>query len=168
MPPPDITDKPLAPELESIASAAADRLRVQADANPQHDEEHQQRVVQAASAAIAAGLGLSAIADAERIGHARARQELGTEVLRQVRRAARRKREAQSEYEHAVLRAARLGLAHRDIATEAEVAHGTVRAIIARTEMQADNPARSAPSADTNGAQPEQPYASGSRPDPAV
>ncbi len=168
MPPPDITDKPLAPELESIASAAADRLRVQADANPQHDEEHQQRVVQVASAAIAAGLGLSAIADAERIGHARARHKLGTEVLRQVRRAARRKREAQSEYEHTVLRAARLGLAHRDIATEAEVAHGTVRALIARTQTPPDNSAPSAPSAATDDFEPAQPHASGSPSPPAM
>lgn len=168
MPPRDTTDKPLAPELESIASAAADRLRVQADTNPQHDEEHQQRVAHAASAAIAAGLGLGAIADAERIGQERARQELGTQVLRQVRSAARRKREAQSEYEHAVLRAARLGLAHRDIATEAEVAHGTVRALIARTQTPPDNPAPSALSAATDDVEPAQPHASGSPSPPAV
>ena len=87
---------------------------------------------EAASRAIAAGLSLAAIADAEQIGQRRAREELGPEVLRRVERAARRKREAEHEYEAAIVRAGRLGLAHRDVAAAAQVAHGTVRAIIAR------------------------------------
>lgn len=33
----------------------------------------------------------------------------------------------------AIVRAGRLGLAHRDVAAAAQVAHGTVRAVIART-----------------------------------
>lgn len=48
-----------------------------------------------------------------------------------MERAARRKREAEGEYEQAVSRAGRLGLAHRDVAAAAGVAHGTVRAILA-------------------------------------
>jgi hypothetical protein len=55
-------------------------------------------------------------------------------VLRRVERAARRKREADGEYVQAVLRAARLGLTHRDVAVAAGVAHGTVRAILARAQ----------------------------------
>ena len=70
----------------------------------------------------------------ERIGQRRARKDLSAEVLRRVERAARRKREAESEYEQAVVRAGRLGLAHQDVASAARVAHGTVRAILARTE----------------------------------
>ena len=38
------------------------------------------------------------IADAERVGQTRARHELGSDVLRRVERAARRKREADDEY----------------------------------------------------------------------
>ena len=53
-------------------------------------------------------------------------------MLRQVTRAAKRKREADSEYEQAIARAGRLGLSHREIAAAAEVSHGTVRAILAR------------------------------------
>jgi hypothetical protein len=51
-----------------------------------------------------------------------------------VERAARRKREADREYEQAVVRAGRLGLARRDVAAAAGVEHGTVRAILARTQ----------------------------------
>lgn len=64
-------------------------------------------MAEVASAAIAAGARLGAIADAEQGGERRARQELSGDVLRQVTRAARRKRDADSEYEQAVGRAAR-------------------------------------------------------------
>jgi hypothetical protein len=60
-----------------------------------------------------------------------------------VERAARRKREAEHEYEQAVVRAVRLGLAHRDVAAAAQVAHGTVRAIVARTLTVSVQPAAS-------------------------
>ena len=53
-------------------------------------------------------------------------------MLRQVARAAKRKREADSEDEQAIGRAGRLGLSHREIAAAAEVSHGTVRAILTR------------------------------------
>ena len=62
-----------------------------------------------ASAAIAARVPLAAIADGERTGQARARQELGSEMLRRVERAARRRREVEREYEEAVIRAAARG-----------------------------------------------------------
>ena len=77
----------LAPELEAIATAACEQLRAKTDGDPQREERLQRGVGDAAGRAIAAGLSLTAIADAKRIGHARARQQLGTEVLRAVERA---------------------------------------------------------------------------------
>jgi hypothetical protein len=131
----------LAPELEAVAAAAADRLSAETDSNTNGQHELEQPVARAATAAITAGLSLAAIADAERIGQARAREQLRPEALRRVERAARRRRDADAEYAQAITRAARLGLAHRDIATAADVAHGTIRAIIARAEAPAnDNP----------------------------
>jgi hypothetical protein len=126
------TNQELAPHLEAIATAAAERLRAQIDGDPQREQEPRQRLAEAANRAIAAGSPLGAIADAERTGQTRARDELGPEVLRRVERAGRRKREADREYHEAVVRAARLGLAHRNVAAAAHVAHGTVRAILAR------------------------------------
>ena len=80
----------------------------------------------------AASAALAAIADAEREGELRARRELSGDVLRQLARAAKRKREADREYEQAIARAGRLGLSHREIAAAAEISHGTVRAILTR------------------------------------
>jgi DNA-binding NarL/FixJ family response regulator len=125
-------DDALAPELEAIAAAADDRLQAQAGQDLSAHEAAQRRVAEAASAAIAAGAALGAIADAERAGELRARRALSTDVLRHVSRAAKRKREADSEYEQAITPAGRLGLSHREIATAAEVSHGTVRAILTR------------------------------------
>jgi len=127
-------ERALPPELEAIAQAACDRLQAQAGQDLSGEQEAQQRVAASASAAIAAGAALGAIAEAERTGELRAREALRSDVLRQLTRAAKRKREADSEYEQAVHRAGRLGLSHRDIAQAAEVSHGTVRAILARTD----------------------------------
>jgi DNA-binding NarL/FixJ family response regulator len=126
-------DDALSPELEAIAAAAHDRLQAQAGQDLSAKEAAQRRVAEAASAAIVAGAALGAIADAERSGELRARRALSMDVLRHVTRAAKRKREADSEYERAIARAGRIGLSHRDIATAAEVSHGTVRAILARS-----------------------------------
>jgi DNA-binding NarL/FixJ family response regulator len=126
------------PELEAIAAAAANRLRDESTGTGQDDPEPHGAVAQAASAAIAAGLPLSAIAEAERTGQQRARQELRPDILRQIARAARRKRETEVEYEQAVIRATRLGLTHREVAAAAEVAHGTIRAILDRTHRPDD------------------------------
>jgi hypothetical protein len=132
------TDVELAGELDAIATAAADRLRAQTDSDAEREVELQRTVGDAATRAIAAGpLPVAEIAEAERIGQRRGRGELGAEVLRRVERAARRKRGADSEYEQAVVRAGRLGLAQRDVAVAAGVAHGTVRAILARTATAA-------------------------------
>ena len=124
------TEVKLAPELAAIATAACEQLRAKTDGDPQREEQLQRGVGEAAGRAIAAGLSLTAIADAERIGHAHAREQLGTEVLRAVERAVQRKREAERTYEQAVGRAARLGLVQRDIAAAARVAHGTIRAVL--------------------------------------
>ena len=113
--------------------------------------ELRQAFVQAASAALAAGLPLGAVADAEQIGRARSRRELGSELLRRVERTARRHREAQAEYQQTIARADRLGLSHREISTAAQIAPGTVRAIAARS---GEGPASNGKAAPSNGAQP--------------
>jgi len=151
MPARHTTQQPLAPELDAIASAAADRLRAHVDGDPSEHDRLQHTVAEAASAAIAAGVALSAVADAERAGQQRARDQLGADLLQRVAHAAERKREAESEYEHEILRAARLGLAHREIATAAAVAHGTVRAILARTDTASDQPPPAEGLASSNG-----------------
>jgi len=150
------TDVELSGELEQIASAAAERLRALVAGDAEREVELQRRVGEAARRGIAAGLSLAAIADAEQIGQARAREELGPQLLRRVERAARRKREAELEYEEAIVRAGRLGLVHRDVAAAAQVAHGTVRAIIARTQAASGERAPSATSATEDEAE-EQP-----------
>ena len=131
------TEPAMSPELDAIAAAAADRLRAQCGDDAATVDEHAQRVADAASAAIRAGAALSAIAAAERVGEDRARDELGTDILRGVERAAKRKREADIDYSQAIDRAARLGLSHREIATAAQVTHGTVRAILIRSDATA-------------------------------
>jgi DNA-directed RNA polymerase specialized sigma24 family protein len=65
-------------------------------------------------------------------GEQRASGALSADVLKQAARAAKRKRDADSEYEQAIRRAGRLGLSHREIAGAGEVSHGTVRAILSR------------------------------------
>lgn len=156
----------LAPELEAIAAAAADRLHGEVAGTDQDQPQLHRAVAHAASAAIAAGLPLSAIADAERIGQQRARDELRPDVLRQITRAARRKRETELEYEHAVIRGVRLGLGHRELAGAAQVAHGTVRAIIARTETPTAE-STAAPKRETNDVSPEQTSVAHEQPDAA-
>ncbi len=135
-----ITEPALAPELETIAQIADERLRGEvnesgsdkgSEQSGRHLVELQEALVRSATAAIAVGMPLGAVAEAERIGQARARRELGGELLRRVERTARRCRDAREEYEQTVARADRLGLSHRDIATAARVAAATVRAIAA-------------------------------------
>lgn len=93
------TDVELSVELERIAAAAAERLRALTVGDVERNADLGRRVGDAASRAIAAGLSLAEIADAEQIGQGRAREELGPELLRRVERAARRKRDAEHEYE---------------------------------------------------------------------
>jgi DNA-binding NarL/FixJ family response regulator len=151
------TDEALTDELEAIAVAAAERLRAQTRGDHDVEQNLKQGVANAASGAITAGLPLAAIADAERVGEARARDELRPDVLRQITRAARHKRDSEAEYEQAVIRAARLGLPHREIATAADVTHGTVRAIIDRVEKPSAGVVPSTEAAQTSGPRPELP-----------
>lgn len=144
---PPKTDVELSGELEQIAAAAADRLRALTAGDVESDANLQRRVGGAASRAIAAGLSLAASADTEQIGQRRAHEELGPEALRRVERAARRKREAEHEFEAAIVGAGRLGLARRDVVAAERVAHGTVRAIIARACAVARHGAASTTSA---------------------
>lgn len=137
------TDVELSGGLQEIATSAAELLRALTGGDVEREADLRRRVGEAASRAVAAGLLLSTIADAEQIGQRRVREELGPDLLRRVERAARRKREAEHEYEQAVVRAVRLGLAHRDVAAAAQVAHGTVRAIVARTVTVCVQPAAS-------------------------
>jgi len=155
------TEVKLAPELETIATAACEQLRAKTDGDPQREEQLQRDVGDAAGHAIVAGLSLTAIADAERIGHARAREQLGTEVLRAVERAAQRKREAERTYEQAVGRAARLGLVQRDIAAAARVAHGTIRAVLTRARSAVVDRAASTVSDAINDCDREQQFSVG-------
>ncbi|MGO9976072.1 MAG: hypothetical protein ACLP01_25370 [Solirubrobacteraceae bacterium] len=134
----------LSPELEALAHAADQRLRADLDDSDHEIGVREHAVRHAASAAIAAGVPLSAIAQAEQIGQARARHELGSELLRRVERAARRSREATAEYERSVARAVRLGLGYREIAAAAQIAHGTIRAILARVSDTITQPAANA------------------------
>jgi hypothetical protein len=97
MPARQMTDTPLSPELEAIATAAGDRLRAESDPHTNNHDELQRRVAEAASAAISAGAALGAIADAERAGQTRARGELGPDALKRIARASRRRREADAE-----------------------------------------------------------------------
>jgi len=135
------TDVELSGELEQIAAAAAERLRALVAGGAEREVDLQRRVGEAASRGIAAGLSLAGIADAEQIGHGRAREELGPQLLRRVERAARRKREAELEYEEAIALAGRLGLVHRNIAAAAQVAHGRC----ARSSRARRRPPGSAP-----------------------
>ena len=72
-----------------------------------------------------------------------------------IARASRRRREADAEYEQEILRAGRIGLTHREIANAAEVAHGTVRAILTRTEDASGQPLPVQETVSLNGAEPE-------------
>ena len=119
-------------QLEPVAAAAADRLRAQTAGDEPQAAEAQRALVAAASAAMAAGVDIAQIAAAEQTGQARVRDELGKDTLRAVERAARRRRELEAEYQDAIRRAGRLGLAHRDIASAAGAAAGTIRSLLTR------------------------------------
>jgi hypothetical protein len=129
-------DEALAPELEAIAAAAAERVHAEARGDHAGAEQAQARVARAAGAAIAAGAGLGPVADAERAGQARARDALGHEVLRRVKKIGQRRGEVEREYTEAIRLAGRIGLAHREIAGAAGIAHSTVKAVLTRSDEE--------------------------------
>ena len=113
-------------------STAERRLRAVASEEPANADHLGQALADAATAAIASGHPIAVVADAEQRGQQRARAALSRELLTRVQRAARRRREADHDLHQAIARGARLGLAHRDIAAAAHVAHGTIRAVLTR------------------------------------
>ena len=91
-------------------------------------------MAEAVAAAALARPDLDAIAQAGREGRARARRELGADVVRRIKRGAQRKREAELDYEEAVRLAARIGMAHGEIAAAAGISPNGVRSVLARGE----------------------------------
>jgi hypothetical protein len=119
-------------ELAAVAQAAGDRLRAETDGDPRAASAASERLMAAATAAMAAGHSLSDITQAEAHGKQGVRDALRPDTLRDVKRSGRRAREARKEHHQAIARAMRLGLSTREIATAARVAHGTIRAIMKR------------------------------------
>jgi hypothetical protein len=99
--PADTTTQPLVPQLEAIAAAAERQLRALASEEPTNTSDLGQALAEAATAPIASGHPIAAVADAEQRGQHRARSALSRELLNRVERAA-------------------------------QVAHGTIRATLAR------------------------------------
>lgn len=124
--------------VEKVADAAADRLRAETNENAQQSADAQQALITATSSAMSAGVSLAEIAATEQKGHARVREELGRDVLRTVERTNKRRADIERDWEHAIRRAGRLGLAHRDIAEAAGVAPATIRTILTRPANGAD------------------------------
>jgi hypothetical protein len=135
--PANASEQPLAPELDAVANAAEEQLRALAGENPLEAAPLAQVSLDAATAAIASGHPIVIIAQAEQRGQKHARTALSRELLARVERAARRRRETEDDLHQAIARATRLGLAQRDIATAAQIAHGTVRAILTRANGNA-------------------------------
>lgn len=129
-------DETLAPELEAIAAAAAERVHAEARDDRAAAEQAQARVAQAASAAIAAGAGLGPAAEAEQAGQARSRQALGQDLLRRIKKVTQRRGEAERDYNDAIRLAGRIGIPHREIAGAAGISHSTVKAVLTRSDEQ--------------------------------
>lgn len=122
-------DVALEGELAAVAKAAGDRLRAETDQDADAAEAAAGELVRAASAAMAAGHSLTAIAHAEARGKDTVRQALRADALNLVERSGERAREMRSEHHQSIARATRLGLPMREIAQAAGVTHGTIRAI---------------------------------------
>lgn len=108
------TDSPLAADLEPIALAAETSLRARGEHDRTAEAQAHRQLVEAAGAAMSRGRSLGEIAEAERRGHDRARSDLAKEILPRVHRAARRMRDAITDYQQVVAHAARIGVARRD------------------------------------------------------
>lgn len=116
-------------ELVAVAEAAGARLRADTDQDVEAARAAADELVRAASAAMAAGHSLTAIAHAEAHGKDSVRQALRGDALKLVERSGERAREMRREHYQAIARATRLGLPMREIAEAAGVTHGTIRAI---------------------------------------
>lgn len=124
-----LDDRPLEGELLAVAEAAGARLRAETDQDDEASRAAAEALVSAASAAMAAGHSLTAIASAEAHGKETVRQALRDDALRLVESTGEQARAMRAEHYQAIARATRLGLAMREIAQAAGVAHGTIRAI---------------------------------------
>jgi len=124
-----LDDRPLEGELLAVAEAAGSRLRAETDQDAEASRAAAEALVNAASAAMAAGHSLTAIAGAEAQGKESVRQTLRGDALNLVASTGERAREMRAEHYQAIARATRLGLPMREIAQAAGVAHGTIRAI---------------------------------------
>jgi predicted transcriptional regulator len=124
-------------ELLAVAEAAGTRLRAETDQDAEASRAAADSLLQAASAAMAAGHPLSQIARAEADGKETIRHTLRADALKLVERTGHRTRQMQVEHHQAIARATRLGLPMREIAQAAGVTHGTIRAINNRLASQA-------------------------------
>lgn len=122
-------DRELEGELVTVAEAAGARLRAETDQDADASRGAAEALVSAASAAMAAGHSLTAIASAEAHGKETVRQALRGDALKLVGSTGEQARAMRAEHYQAIARATRLGLAMREIAQAAGVAHGTIRAI---------------------------------------
>ncbi len=122
----------MAPELASVADAAARRLHAETDGDDDATTAGAQSLLEAATSALNAGYSLAEITQAEARGKSDLRDSLREGTLKQVDQTGRRVNEAQAEHRQAIARAVRLGLSTRQIAAAAGVTHGTVRAIMNR------------------------------------
>ena len=122
----------LHPNWRLSSSPQNRQLRALAGEDPLDAAPLGHALADAATAAIASGSPIAAIAQAEQRGQQQARTALSRELLARVERAARRRREAEHDLQQAIVRAGRLGLPQRDIAAAAQLAHGTIRAVLTR------------------------------------
>ena len=96
-------DGALPPELEAIAAAAHDRLHAQAGAGSIRSEEAARRVAEAAERRDRRRRGARARSPTPSATASSApARRLSADVLRQVARAAKRKQDADTEYEQAI------------------------------------------------------------------
>jgi DNA-binding NarL/FixJ family response regulator len=126
---------PTPPELETVADAAASRLRAEIDEDPDAIRVATEALVSAVTSAMSAGHSLTRIARAEADGQENVRRSLRDDILKRVDRTQRQVREAEATHHRAIARAMRLGLSTREIAASARVTHGTIRAIANRLQI---------------------------------
>jgi DNA-binding NarL/FixJ family response regulator len=134
-------DASVPPELATVSRAAGERLRAETEEDFPAIERSSQELVDAATAAMAAGYSLTEIAHAETTGKDEVRDSLSGDALRRVERTGRQARDAQLEHHRSIARAMRLGLSTREIASAANVTHGTIRAITNRLAASVPAPA---------------------------
>lgn len=131
-------EQQLATELVAVRDAAEAVLA--AHAAGETDAAAQVAAREAAKAALDAGHPLVAVAAAEQAGQQAARDRVRPQLLREVERTAKRVREATRDHEAAIVRAARAGLADRQVAERAQIAHATVRSIVRRHTENSTGP----------------------------